>query len=225
MNQGYEIRSFQDDINIDRESRHITGYALVFNSQSRDLGGYTEVIERSALTEDILLHSDIIALFNHDMNRGPLARSRNGKGTLTLTIDDHGLRYDFEAPHTTLGDELIEYISRGDIYGSSFGFQIEDGELTRSADGQFVYVIRKFKQLFDISPVIRPAYEQTEVMRRSIEDAKNTILTEEEQQQLREEKTQQETEQVKEEPQVAQEQPQQKEDLSGYFSDLRSKLI
>lgn len=225
MINNYEVRSFSDKLNIDSDSRHITGYALVFNCQSRDLGGYTEIIERTALDESILEKSDIIALFNHDMSRGPLARSRNGKGTLQLTIDDHGLRYDFEAPHTTLGDELLEYISRGDLYGSSFGFQIEDGELTQSADGQFVYVIRKFKQLFDISPVIRPAYEQTEVMRRSIEEAKNAILTEEEQQKLREEKTQEETTtEVKEEP-IQQEQPQQKEDLSGYFSDLRSKLI
>ena len=89
------------------DSRTVEGYALVFGKQSRDLGGFTEVIEPTAL-EGILEKSDILCLLNHNEDRGILARSKYGTGSLELTIDDTGLKYRFEAPNTALGDEVLE---------------------------------------------------------------------------------------------------------------------
>ena len=77
------------------DSRTVEGYALVFGKQSRDLGGFTEVIEPTAL-EGILEKSDILCLLNHNEDRGILARSKYGTGSLELTIDDTGLKYRFQ---------------------------------------------------------------------------------------------------------------------------------
>ena len=66
------------------DSRIVEGYAIVFNSESRDLGGFTEVIEPTAL-EGVLQQSDILCLLNHNEDRGILARSKYGAQIFTNT--------------------------------------------------------------------------------------------------------------------------------------------
>lgn len=162
------------------ESRHIEGYALLFDTQSEYLGFY-ETIQRGAISQEMIDQCDVFACFNHDMNK-VLARSNAGKGSLTLTVDDKGLKYEFDAPHTALGDELIEYLTRGDINKSSFGFYIDpeddDAEEWTSKDGVYFRTIKKIAEIVDVSPVWQPAYSETSVSKRSlekIEQLKNTI--------------------------------------------------
>ena len=100
-----ERRMTIDGINQNPESRSVSGYAIIFNSESKDLGGFNEVIEPTAL-EGVLERSDVLCLLNHNEDKGVLARCNQGKGSLTLEIDEKGLRYSFEAPNTSLGDEL-----------------------------------------------------------------------------------------------------------------------
>ena len=59
---------------------------------SQYLGGFYETIEPTAL-DGVLERSDILCLLNHNEDRGILARSKMGEGTLNLEIDDIGLRY------------------------------------------------------------------------------------------------------------------------------------
>ena len=118
-----EIRNYDGGVKQEVASRNVTGYALVFNSESEDLGGFTEVIDKDAL-QGVIERSDILALLNHNEDKGVLARSTKGTGSLELTVDDLGLLYRFEAPHTALGDELIEGLRRGDIRASSFAFDV-----------------------------------------------------------------------------------------------------
>lgn len=165
MKKKKEIRNITMPVEV-RESpqggsRHIEGYALVFNTRSQDLGGFTEVISPDAL-DGVLDRSDVMALLNHDMNRGVLARFRNGGGSLSLEVDDKGLRYSFDAPATALGDEVLEGVRRGDISGSSFAFTVEAEEWEEQGDG-YLRTIKRFGQLFDISPVYNPAYLDTSV--------------------------------------------------------------
>ena len=89
-----EIRNYGEITPI--EDRTVEGYALVFNSESKDLGGFTEVIEPSALN-GVLERSDIFCLLNHSKDRGVLARSKNGSGSLSLQVDDKGLKYIIQA--------------------------------------------------------------------------------------------------------------------------------
>ena len=80
-----ELRNCNEIVKMD--SRTVEGYALVFGKQSRDLGGFTEVIEPTAL-EGILEKSDILCLLNHNEDRGILDTSNNGTGRLEKSIDD-----------------------------------------------------------------------------------------------------------------------------------------
>lgn len=143
-------------------SRTIEGYALVFNSLSEDLGGFREQISPDAL-EGVLDKSDIYALLNHSNERGILARSRYGKGSLDLEVDEKGLKYRFEAPMTNLGDEVLEYLRRGEISQSSFAFTVDCDEWEKQGDGNYIRTIKKFNRLYDVSPVFEPAYQATSV--------------------------------------------------------------
>jgi phage head maturation protease len=66
--------------------RYIEGYAVVFNVMSADLGGFREIIRPSAITQELIDSSDIIANMNH-RDDYMMARLRNGKGNIDLTID------------------------------------------------------------------------------------------------------------------------------------------
>jgi len=167
--------------NDDKENRKIEGYALVFNQRSKNLGGFTEVIDPNSLDE-MLTKQDVLALLNHDESRGLLARYTQGKGSLELQIDGRGLKYSFDAPKTPLGDELIEGVTRGDINASSFGFSVEEEniEWRRLEDQLPERRINKFTKIYDVSPAYRAAYSDTNVKiaLRSLENIKSKELME-----------------------------------------------
>lgn len=156
-----EIRNNNTDFKV--ENRTVEGYAVVFNQRSVDLG-WIETIHPEALTQETIDKSDVMAKFNHSDEK-ILARSKFGKGSLTLELDEHGLKYRFEAPKTALGDEVLEYLHRGDITGSSFAFSINknDKESERwHKEGNVLYRdIYRIERLYDVSPVFSPAYETT----------------------------------------------------------------
>lgn len=166
-----ERRMTIDGISQQPESRSVSGYALIFNSESRDLGGFNEVIEPSAL-EGVLERSDVLCLLNHNEDKGVLARWNQGKGSLTLEVDERGLKYSFEAPNTALGDELLEGIRRGDISTSSFAFKVGKDNWTKRSDGRYLRTINSISSLVDVSPVYRAAYEATSVNTRGLMEAK-----------------------------------------------------
>ena len=144
-NNNLEIRA------ITPESRQVEGYALVFNSESNDLGGFKEIIDSRAL-EGVIANSDVLCLLNHNEDKGVLARCNKGNGSLELTIDNKGLKYAFEAPNTALGDELLEGLRRGDISTSSFAFTVGSDSWEKRADGTYLRTIKDIKQLYDVSP-------------------------------------------------------------------------
>ena len=156
-----EIRNIDSNISIIEESRHVEGYALVFNSESNDLGGFTETIDSTALN-GVIERSDVLALLNHQEERGILARSNKGIGSLSLSVDEKGLKYEFDAPDTALGNELLEGLKRGDISSSSFAFAIANDKWEKR-NGKYYRNILEIKELYDVSPVYRPAYSATSV--------------------------------------------------------------
>lgn len=164
-----EIRFIQN-IRLQENSRTIEGVAMCFNSESEDLG-FREIITKEAIDEDTIKRSDIFCFLNHDENRGVLARSKNGNGSLKLWLEDDGLHYRFIAPKTALGDEVLSYLERGEISGSSFAFTIAPNgdKWERSKDGKLLRTISKIDKLFDVSPVFQPAYSSTSVSRRKFE--------------------------------------------------------
>lgn len=151
----------------DAESRKVEGYALLFNTTSDNLS-FEEVIEPSAL-DGVIARSDVFALLNHKKDRGILARSNMGEGSLTLEVDEKGLKYTFDAPKTALGEELLENLRRGEINQSSFAFTVREDKWTMREDGSWKRNIIKFDELYDVSPVYNAAYSKTSVYMRGKE--------------------------------------------------------
>ena len=180
-----EIRNYGGIDNFNEETRTISGYALKFDTPSQYMGFY-EKIDRSAIDEELIKKSDIFALFNHDENK-VLARSRYGEGSLKLEIREDGLYYEFEAPHTQWGDEVIEHLKRGEIFGSSFAFMLpldSTGDIREyDENGVLNRTIIKIERLFDVSPVFEPAYLATTCSKRTLdilEDIENRAKEQEE---------------------------------------------
>ena len=163
-----EYRNFNLELRGEDESRHIEGYGSVFNSRSLDLGGFQEIIAPGAF-DGVIERSDVKALLDHNAERGILARSRNGKGSLSLELDERGLKYSFDAPHTNLGDEVVEGLKRGDYSQSSFAFTVESDSWTKEEDGSYLRTINKIGNLYDVSIVANPAYTDTSVALRSLD--------------------------------------------------------
>lgn len=179
-----ELRYNSSPIKRSTDSRHVEGVAIVFGQSSIDLGFY-ETIDRNAVTEELLKESDVFCYLDHDPQRGVLARSNKGVGTLELWIENDGLHYAFDAPETQLGNEVLSYLQRGEINSSSFAFTVDDGgdHWEKREDGKLYRTITKIKRLYDVSPVFTPAYQQTTVYKRKFDEIdaeiENTLLEEE----------------------------------------------
>lgn len=138
----------------------VEGYALKFNTPSRDLGGFVEVIDPKALDNVDL--SDVRCFFSHDKSK---ILGRTSSGTLKLTIDEIGLHFRCELPNTQHGRDVYELVSRGDLNQCSFGFTLgEQGEKwSRGENGLYVRTITEFDSVFEVSLVAIPAYDDTNV--------------------------------------------------------------
>lgn len=176
MEKEKEIRNVSSQFKIageGDETRTVEGYAFLFNVPSDGLS-FQETIEPGA-ADGVIAKSDVFAVLNHGQERGILARSKYGKGSLSLTVDEKGLRYSFEAPKTALGDELLENLRRGEIDQSSFCFDVEKDAWEKGSDGTWKRTISKIGNLYDVSPVYNAAYSKTSVCLRGKEQAEKEI--------------------------------------------------
>ena len=135
----------------------IVGYAARFNVLSLDLGGFREMILPGAFDKVLLRQrgkQDVIAVFNHDPN---ILLGRTSSGTLELSTDDKGLKYSVTPPAERA--DIISLILRKDLRGSSFAFTVsKDGESYASDAGGAVRSISQISGLYDVGPVVSPAY-------------------------------------------------------------------
>ena len=168
-----ETRNF--NVSLDNDSRILSGYAAVFNSESKDLGGFTEMISSTAF-EGVIERSDVFAVLDHDRNK-VLARSKMGKGSLELNIDEKGLQFRFESPNTTLGNDVLSMVKRGDLTDASFCFTVEDESWQKREDGSYLRTINKIGDLFDVAICYNGAYPEsyTEVALRSLDKFKEEL--------------------------------------------------
>lgn len=144
----------------------IEGYAALFDTRSEDLGGFVEEIAPGAFG-DAIKRSDIRALFNHDPN---YVLGRVKSRTLKVTEDKVGLWIENTPPDTSWARDLVVSMRRGDVSQMSFGFTIADDKWKSLPDGRMLRIITQMGQLFDVSPVTYPAYPDTSVAVRSLQD-------------------------------------------------------
>lgn len=180
MNKDLEIRNITTEIrSLEENSRKISGLAIPSNSRSglltRNMKGRTyrfyEVISEDALNEELINGHDIKLYLNHDGSQGTYARSKNGQGSLRLFITERGLEFETELPNTVFGDALLEGVRRGDFDAISFAFIPDEQEWKDNEDGTYERTIRSIAFLDEISVLsCTPAYSETDVNIRSLEE-------------------------------------------------------
>ena len=171
-----------------QKSRTVEGYAVVFGVRSVNLTPWSsdrevyEIMEPESITQDLLSRSDVVLTAFHN-NQMILGRWRMGKGTLTLELDQRGLKIRCTLAETATADELLAAIERGDITGMSFAFTADEEDNVngvvyektseRAASGKVVWLrhVKKVTGLYDVTIAGHPAYEQTTIEARELNDA------------------------------------------------------
>jgi uncharacterized protein len=137
----------------------LSGYAAVFNDPSVPLP-FSERIAPGAFRKTLSETPDVRLLINHEGL--PLARTKNG--TLTLSEDEVGLRFDADLPDTTEARDLWTLIQRGDVDQMSFAFRVIRQKW--SADRTERTLTEVSLADGDVSVVTYPAYPTTTVEAR-----------------------------------------------------------
>lgn len=160
-------------------SRTITGYAILFNVPSAPLWSdedseAREVIAPEAVTKDVLDAQDIKMTMFHDRQL-ILGRSNKGAGTLSYTVDDKGVAFEFDAPNTIDGDKALELVRRGDISGCSFAFTTHyydsdfverQSEVAPNGVNKITYRVKAVTGIYDFTLAVDPYYPDTSVEAR-----------------------------------------------------------
>lgn len=161
------------ELRSENGGRHISGKAISFDTQSNDIG-FIEILHRGCISQELIDSSNIVFLYNHDYNQ-VIARANKGKGTLNIDLRDDGVYFDLEVPNTTMGNDLLENIRLGNITQCSFGFRYsnEEGAYKDEKIGDVWYRnVYKIGELYDLSAVTYPAYDDTYVNARMQERSK-----------------------------------------------------
>jgi uncharacterized protein len=137
----------------------LRGHAALFNVETVIAGLFREVIRPGAFSEAIG-RDDVRCLFNHSAD---YVLGRTTAGTLRLSEDRVGLRYDVDLPGSQWAKDFVLSVERGDITQSSFAFLADLDEWPPTKRDELPLRVIRRARLFDVSPVTHPAYEQTTV--------------------------------------------------------------
>ncbi len=146
------------------QPKQITGYGAVYyraGEPGTEYWLWNDTVERimpGAFDEAVRTAADVRSAFNHDFN---FLLGRTTAGTLLLSLDATGLKYEVTPPATRA--DVLELVQRRDVSGSSFMFvPVSTTWKEERIDGNTIY-IREITnvELFEVGPVGWPAYEAT----------------------------------------------------------------
>lgn len=142
------------------------GYAARFDSDSEPIyGEFVERIAPGAFSE--VLKDDAALLFNHDANE---ILGRNG-GTLEIGEDGLGLWYRARLdPANPAAAKVLSAVRRKDVRGNSFAFTVAKAFWDETTT-PVRRTVEKVARLYDVGPVVYPAYPATSVGLRDAETA------------------------------------------------------
>ena len=146
----------------------IEGYATVFGERTligNEDWGFYEIIDRDAFKDSDM--KDVPLKYNHTDAVPILARTRNG--SLSLTIDDKGLKIRAKLLDTQDAKDMYKRIQEGLIDKMSFAFTCDKVEWDDSTKPVPTRTIKHFDRIWDVSVVDIPAYDGTSVYARSLE--------------------------------------------------------
>lgn len=161
------------EIRARKELRAIGGYAAVHGRQSRNLGGFVEVIAAGFFNKSRGDGwPDVVARYNHDDN---MLLGSTAANTLRLSIDEYGLHYEVDPPQSRI--DILELVERGDVRHSSFAFRVFEEDWGATDQG-FPLRTLMSGQLVDVAPVVSPAYVDTTAGLRSLAERVGASLEE-----------------------------------------------
>jgi uncharacterized protein len=177
---GYEVRAFSvERINIERrqeenepDTLRLSGHAAVFDSETDIAGLFREVIRRGAFTRAIEERQDVALLLNHDPST---VMARVSNDTLRLAEDAIGLYFEAELDaRDPDAVRTVNKIERGNISQMSFAFQATTDQWDHDSRPPLRSIIDT--DLFDVSPVTYPAYQQTDVHAREVARQNGVVI-------------------------------------------------
>ena len=143
----------------------VEGYAIVFDEETLigdEERGFIEVIDKNALANTNI--KDVPFKYNHNDTTLILARTRNG--SLSLEVDEKGLKFHAELIDTTSNRDIYKCIEAGLLDKCSFAFTVKSQSWDKS--GKLPKrTITAIDRLFDVSVVDLPAYDQTSIQASS----------------------------------------------------------
>ena len=170
-----EIRAFTFEVRAEQDEQHgniLTGRPIVYDART-DLGWYDEIIQSGALADTDL--RDVRFLVNHNTDMIPLARSRNNNAnsTMQMSVDEQGMaiRVDLDVENNTEAKSLYSAVERGDIDGMSFMFTVDGDKWDDIESDHPTRTITDISKVLEVSAVTFPAYQQTSITARGLEDA------------------------------------------------------
>ena len=170
-------------------SRTVVGHPIVYGVRSVNLTPWSdtrvvfEILEPGCITQDVFDRSDVIYNNNHSTRiEDMIGRCYKGKGTLSIKPGERNVEISCDYPNTTVGNDTLEQIRLGNVFGMSFAFR-DDWEDTENGvsyertnetiDGKEVWLrhVTRIVELYDVANVTHPAYEQTDVATREQSEA------------------------------------------------------
>lgn len=168
-----EVRLIDVAIEFRKETdkpTRVSGYAARFNEPSQPLAGgrFIETIAPGAFRNALAKKANVPLLIQHD----GLALADTATGTLTLSEDKQGLRFDADLdPADPDAQRVLPKLERGTLRKMSFGFIVADkgDDWTTGKSGVRERTVRDVEELIDVSLVTSPAYPSTSAALRSLE--------------------------------------------------------
>lgn len=150
---------------------YLEGYFAKFNEPYYVCDDWVETILPGAFRDFLSKERDVKVLWNHNHD---IVLGSTGNKTAMLKEDEVGLFGSVEINRAD-SEAMNAYarVSRGDVSGCSFGFDI--GEMKEEIDDTGVYrtSIIKVNPLYEVSPCTFPAYPSTTISARCRERVGN----------------------------------------------------
>lgn len=175
LENGREYRSMVMEIRAaeNEEQMIVEGYATTFDQPYMLYDGkYYKVIEQIAPTAFMGCDmSDVIMQYNHEGR----VFARNKNGTLSLAVDNVGLKITADLSGTDIGRQLYQEIKGGYTDKMSFSFVVGEDERATTEDHENSIeivnrTITKIKKIYDVSAVSIPANGLTSISARRYAD-------------------------------------------------------
>ncbi len=155
-------------VKTENEEMVAEGMAILYNEEvvlwSTDDIEERELILPGAATES-LENDDWRAVWNH---RNDIVLGRKSSGTLETEENENGVMVKITFPDSEEGRSKFSSIKRGDVNQMSFAFIPIDFKEEKIVEGEktiYKTTISKL-QVWEVSPVTFPAYENTEISAR-----------------------------------------------------------